>query len=45
MNDSEVERQLEHMIRFIKQEAEEKASELLFEAEEEFNISKLQVRP
>ncbi|CAG9465109.1 unnamed protein product [Pedinophyceae sp. YPF-701] len=43
LDSGEVERQLAHMIRFIKQEAEEKANELQFEAEEEFNISKLQL--
>jgi V-type H+-transporting ATPase subunit E len=31
------------MIRFIKQEAEEKARELMFEAEEEFNVTKQQL--
>lgn len=31
------------MIRFIKQEAEEKARELMFEAEEEFNLTKQQM--
>jgi len=30
------------MVSFIKQEAEEKARELILEAEEEFNIAKLQ---
>lgn len=35
-------RQLQAMISFIKQEADEKARELMVEAEEEFNIAKLQ---
>jgi len=35
-------RQLQAMVSFIKQEAEEKARELILEAEEEFNIAKLQ---
>ena len=33
-----------HPRRFIKQEAEEKAAEIAVSAEEEFNITKLQVR-
>lgn len=43
MNDTEVVRQIEHMVRFIKQEAEEKANEIAVSAEEEFNIAKLQI--
>ncbi|KAK9829507.1 hypothetical protein WJX72_006258 [[Myrmecia] bisecta] len=43
MNDSEVERQIDQMVRFIKQEAEEKANEIGVSAEEEFNIEKLQL--
>jgi V-type H+-transporting ATPase subunit E len=43
MNDTEVERQIHQMVSFIKQEAEEKASEIRVEAEEEFNIEKLQM--
>lgn len=42
MNDGEVERQIDQMVRFIKQEAEEKANEINVSAEEEFNIQKLQ---
>lgn len=43
MNESEVERQIDQMVRFIKQEAEEKANEIGVSAEEEFNIEKLQL--
>ena len=43
MNDAEVERQIHQMVAFIKQEAEEKASEIRVTAEEEFNIEKLQM--
>ncbi|KAG2485030.1 hypothetical protein HYH03_016233 [Edaphochlamys debaryana] len=38
MNELEVERQIEQMVRFIKQEAEEKATEI-----KEFNLEKLQL--
>jgi len=41
MNDAEVERQIDQMVRFIKQEAQEKANEIAVSAEEEFNIEKL----
>uniref|UniRef100_A0A7S0YAU0 Uncharacterized protein n=1 Tax=Polytomella parva TaxID=51329 RepID=A0A7S0YAU0_9CHLO len=41
MNEVEVERQLAQMVKFIKQEAEEKANEIKVSAEEEFNIEKL----
>ncbi|KIY93821.1 V-type H+-transporting ATPase subunit E [Monoraphidium neglectum] len=41
MNEKEVERQIEQMVRFIKQEAEEKANEIKVSAEEEFNLEKL----
>ncbi len=34
MNEVEVERQIDQMVRFIKQEAEEKASEIAVSAEE-----------
>lgn len=43
MNELEVERQIEQMVRFIKQEAEEKANEIRVSAEEEFNLEKLQL--
>ncbi|CAL0331008.1 unnamed protein product [Lupinus luteus] len=43
MNDSDVSRQIDQMVRFIRQEAEEKASEISVSAEEEFNIEKLQL--
>ncbi|KAF6264485.1 vacuolar ATP synthase subunit E [Scenedesmus sp. NREL 46B-D3] len=43
MNEIEVERQIEQMVRFIKQEAEEKANEIRVSAEEEFNLEKLQL--
>lgn len=43
MNDAEVERQIDQMVRFIKQEAQEKANEIAVSAEEEFNIEKLQL--
>eukprot|EP00197_Chlamydomonas_leiostraca_P009605 CAMPEP_0202863548 /NCGR_PEP_ID=MMETSP1391-20130828/4140_1 /ASSEMBLY_ACC=CAM_ASM_000867 /TAXON_ID=1034604 /ORGANISM="Chlamydomonas leiostraca, Strain SAG 11-49" /LENGTH=234 /DNA_ID=CAMNT_0049543195 /DNA_START=84 /DNA_END=788 /DNA_ORIENTATION=+ len=43
MNELEVERQIENMCRFIKQEAEEKANEIKVSAEEEFNLEKLQL--
>jgi len=43
MNDAEVSKQILQMVQFIKQEAEEKASEIAVAAEEEFNIEKLQI--
>lgn len=43
MNDADVGRQIQQMVRFILQEAEEKASEISVAAEEEFNIEKLQL--
>ncbi|KAG2422445.1 hypothetical protein HXX76_016015 [Chlamydomonas incerta] len=43
MNEVEVERQIEQMVRFIKQEAEEKSNEIKVSAEEEFNLEKLQL--
>lgn len=43
MNESEVEKQIEQMVRFIKQEAEEKSNEIRVSAEEEFNLEKLQL--
>ncbi|MBA0806191.1 hypothetical protein Gohar_005655 [Gossypium harknessii] len=43
MNDGDVSRQIQQMVRFIHQEAEEKANEISVSAEEEFNIEKLQL--
>ncbi|CAK7338426.1 unnamed protein product [Dovyalis caffra] len=43
MNDAAVSQQIQQMVRFIRQEAEEKANEILVSAEEEFNIEKLQL--
>nr|KJB52167.1 hypothetical protein B456_008G248600 [Gossypium raimondii] len=43
MNDGDVSRQIQQMVRFIRQEAEEKANEISVSAEEEFNIEKLQL--
>lgn len=43
MNESEVERQIEQMVKFIRQEAEEKSNEIKVSAEEEFNLEKLQL--
>mmetsp|Transcript_7639 Transcript_7639/g.22624 ORF Transcript_7639/g.22624 Transcript_7639/m.22624 type:complete len:236 (-) Transcript_7639:346-1053(-) len=41
LNDAEAHDQIDQMVRFIKQEAQEKASEIGVSAEEEFNIEKL----
>ncbi|CAG7881575.1 unnamed protein product, partial [Brassica rapa] len=43
MNDVDVSSQIQQMVRFIRQEAEEKANEISVSAEEEFNIEKLQL--
>ncbi|XP_010543145.1 PREDICTED: V-type proton ATPase subunit E2 isoform X2 [Tarenaya hassleriana] len=43
MNDSDVSQQIQQMVRFIRQEAEEKANEISISSEEEFNIEKLQL--
>ncbi|KAK1264805.1 V-type proton ATPase subunit E1 [Acorus gramineus] len=43
MNDADVSQQIQQMVRFIRQEAEEKANEISVSAEEEFNIEKLQL--
>ncbi|KAL2899746.1 V-type proton ATPase subunit E2 [Bienertia sinuspersici] len=43
MNDGDVSKQIQQMVRFIRQEAEEKANEISVSAEEEFNILKLQL--
>ncbi|KJE93862.1 V-type H+ ATPase subunit E [Capsaspora owczarzaki ATCC 30864] len=40
LNDEEVDKQIKHMVAFINQEANEKATEMNFKAEEEFNIEK-----
>lgn len=41
LSDSDVQKQLRHMIAFIEQEAIEKAEEVDAKAEEEFNIEKV----
>ncbi|XP_042012224.1 V-type proton ATPase subunit E-like isoform X2 [Salvia splendens] len=41
MNDADVSKQIQQMVCFIRQEAEEKANEISVSAEEEFNIEKL----
>ncbi|XP_076953209.1 V-type proton ATPase subunit E-like [Bidens hawaiensis] len=43
MNDADVSKQIQQMVRFIRQEADEKANEITVSAEEEFNIEKLQL--
>lgn len=43
MNEEDVKRQIQQMVMFIRQEAEEKASEIRVSAEEDFNIEKLQM--
>ncbi|KAL7594638.1 V-type proton ATPase subunit E [Lactuca sativa] len=43
MNDTDVSKQIEQMVKFIRQEADEKANEISVSAEEEFNIEKLQL--
>ncbi|KAK7264267.1 hypothetical protein RJT34_31873 [Clitoria ternatea] len=43
MKDADVSRQIQQMIKFIRQEAEEKANEISVAAEEEFNIEKLEL--
>ncbi|GAB2272069.1 V-type proton ATPase subunit E2 [Dionaea muscipula] len=43
MKDADVSKQIQQMVRFICQEAEEKANEISVSAEEEFNIEKLQL--
>ncbi|CAD6333489.1 unnamed protein product [Miscanthus lutarioriparius] len=43
MNDADVGKQVQQMVRFILQEADEKASEITVAAEEEFSIEKLQL--
>jgi len=41
MNDQQVKQQIQQMVSFIRQEADEKANEIKVKAEEEFNIRKL----
>ncbi|KAD1716238.1 hypothetical protein E3N88_42407 [Mikania micrantha] len=43
MNDADVSKQIQQMVAFIRQEAEEKANEISVSAEEEFNIQKMQI--
>ncbi|KAE8673384.1 V-type proton ATPase subunit E [Hibiscus syriacus] len=43
MNDSDVSKQIQQMVSFIRQEAEERANEIFVSTEEEFNIEKLQL--
>ncbi|KAD6453525.1 hypothetical protein E3N88_08230 [Mikania micrantha] len=43
MNDADVSKQIHQMVRFIRQEADEKANDISVSAEEEFNIEKLQL--
>jgi V-type H+-transporting ATPase subunit E len=42
MNPAEAEKQIAQMVEFIKQEAKEKADEIKFKTEQEFNIQKLE---
>ncbi|KAE8667134.1 V-type proton ATPase subunit E [Hibiscus syriacus] len=44
MNDSDVSKQIQQMVSFIRQEVEERANEIFVSAEEEFNIEKLQIK-
>ncbi|KAL1543640.1 V-type proton ATPase subunit E2 [Salvia divinorum] len=43
MNDQQVSKQIQQMVQFIRQEAQEKANEITLSAEEECNIEKLQI--
>lgn len=43
MNDTEVSKTINQMVMFIRQEADEKAAEIAVSADEEFNITKLQL--
>jgi len=43
MDDDEVQKQLDHMVKFIYREAEEKASEIHAKAQEEFTIEKARI--
>jgi len=43
MNEDQVHKQIEQMVKFIRQEAVEKAREIHVKQEEEFNIEKLRM--
>ncbi|KAK8483276.1 hypothetical protein V6N13_001990 [Hibiscus sabdariffa] len=43
MNESDISKQIQQMVRFVRQETEEKANEISVSAEEVFNIEKLQL--
>jgi V-type H+-transporting ATPase subunit E len=43
MNDEEVSKQLDHMVKFIYREADEKASEIQVKAQEEASIEKARI--
>lgn len=43
MDENQVQKQIEQMVKFIRQEAVEKAREIHVKAEEEFNIEKLRM--
>lgn len=43
MNEDQVSKQIDQMVKFIRQEAVEKAREIHVKAEEEFNIEKLRM--
>jgi V-type H+-transporting ATPase subunit E len=43
MDDDEVQKQLDHMVKFIYREADEKASEIHAKAQEEFTIEKARI--
>eukprot|EP00041_Stephanoeca_diplocostata_P041924 m.9512 g.9512 ORF g.9512 m.9512 type:complete len:228 (+) comp6928_c0_seq1:185-868(+) len=43
LRDEEVQKQIEHMVKFIKKEGQEKADEIDTKAEEEFNIEKVRI--
>eukprot|EP00126_Sphaerothecum_destruens_P006461 Sdes_comp19365_c0_seq2m10617 len=43
LSDTEVNKQIQHMVAFIEQEAAEKANEINVKAEEEFNIEKIRL--
>lgn len=43
MDDEEVQKQLDHMVKFIFREADEKASEIQAKAQEEFSIEKARI--
>lgn len=43
MDDEEVQKQLDHMVKFIYREADEKANEIKAKAQEEFSIEKQRI--